>query len=412
MKLNINKSIFNEVYYPYLLDYSKRFEVYYGSAGSGKSVFITQKLLVKALKSTRRILVARKTARSNEASTFRLFIDTLNQFQLTPYCTINKTTEKITLPNNSEIMFTGLDDREKLKSITGITDIFIEEATEISEDDFNQLNLRLRSRAGDLQIYIAFNPISKVNWTFKKWFSDDASVDATTTQILKTTYKDNKFLPQEYIDTIEGYKDTNPYYYRVYGLGEFASLDKLIFSNYHTEDLDLDTLRAFKLEHLVGLDFGYAADPTAIVQAFLDEEHKKLYVYDEVYEKGLLNNEIADLLKLKGLSKSTIIADSAEPKSIEEIKRAGISRIKSAVKGKDSINQGIQKLQQYELIIDSSCFNLLEELENYSWKKDKASGEYTNQPIDKYNHLIDALRYSLQCVDVKAKLKTLPSNTL
>ena len=163
---------------------------------------------------------------------------------------------------------------------------------------------------------------------------------------------------------------------------------------------------------MCGLDFGYTADPTAIICSWIDEDTKTIYVYNEFYQTGLLNNEIAEQLKLMGLTKSIIIADSAEQKSIDEIKREGIRRITPSVKGKDSINQGIQRLQQYQLVVDSSCYNLLEELENYSWQKDKQSGEYINKPIDKWNHALDALRYSLQCLDTRTRLTTLPKNSL
>ena len=163
---------------------------------------------------------------------------------------------------------------------------------------------------------------------------------------------------------------------------------------------------------MVGLDFGYVVDATAIIVSLLDEENKKLYVINEYYKTGLLNDEIAEQLKRMGLSKSTIIADSAEQKSIEEIKRCGINRIKAATKGQGSINQGIQKLQQYEIIVDSSCVNTFEELENYCWKKDKQTGEYINTPIDAYNHCLDSLRYSLQCLDDRTRLKTISKNLL
>ena len=153
-------------------------------------------------------------------------------------------------------------------------------------------------------------------------------------------------------------------------------------------------------------------DPTAIVVSLLDEENKTIYVINEFCSTGLLNDEIARVLKHMGLEKSTIVADSAEQKSIDEIKKCGIRRIQPSVKGKDSINQGIQRLQQYQIIVDSSCANTLEELENYSWQKDKSTGEYINKPIDKFNHCLDALRYSLQCADGKAKIRTLPTNSL
>ena len=177
-------------------------------------------------------------------------------------------------------------------------------------------------------------------------------------------------------------------------------------------ELDPGELRKLHLPQLAGLDFGYVNDPTAIVISLLDEDNKAIYVLNEFYQTGLLNDEIANVLKGMGLEKSPVVADSAEKKSIEEIRRSGIRRIQASAKGPDSVNQGIQKLQQYHLIVDPACSNLLEELENYSWQKDRSTGEYVNKPIDKYNHCLDALRYSLQCVDTKPRLKTLPKNSL
>ena len=409
MKINltIKKEIFNEVYFPFLLDYSKRYEVYYGSAGSGKSVFITQKLVIKALNGRRRILVARKTAKSNEASTFKLFTDILTQFKLLSLCKINRTTQKITLPNNSEIMFVGLDDVEKLKSITGITDIFIEEATEITKEDFLQLNLRLRALVDNLQVFISFNPVSKANWVYKMWFAEGVEVDTNTTRILKTTYKDNRFLPEDYIRAIENYKETDYTYYKIYALGEFASLDKLVFTNWETGYLPPEQTESWDL--CIGLDWGFVNDKTALICSLLDEDSRTLYIFDAWGSVGYTNDRIAKVIEELGYKKSTIIADSAEQKSIEEVKQCGISRIKPAKKGKGSIIQGIQRLKQFKIIINPELNEVIEEFQNYSWKKNK-EGEYINEPADNFNHYIDALRYSLQCS--KTKLKTLHKNVL
>lgn len=162
---------------------------------------------------------------------------------------------------------------------------------------------------------------------------------------------------------------------------------------------------------MCGLDFGYVNDPTALVVSYLDKQNGILYIEQQMYQKGLLNNQIADRVKYMGLAKSVIIADSAQQKSIQEIKKAGITRIRAAAKGKGSVLQGIQKLQQYQIVINPQCKNTIIQFQNYSWTKDK-QGQYINQPIDKFNHCIDALRYSLQCVDVKPRLKTLPTNSL
>ena len=315
----------------------------------------------------------------------------------------------IYLPNQSKIIFKGIDDPEKLKSISGIDDIMIEEATEITLDDFTQLNLRLRSKAENQQITLCFNPVSKTNWCYKHWFANGTPED---TCIVHTTWYDNKFLPQSYIDSLEQMKVTNPVYYKIYALGEFATLSKLVYNNWKVEDFNWKEVhRRGNTRALFGLDFGYINDPTAFICTLVDTTNKKLYVFDEHYEKGLLNDEIAKIITNKGYSKEIITADSAEQKSIEEIRKSGIRRIKPARKGKDSVLNGIQYLNQYEIIVHPSCTNLKEELENYCWDRDKNTNEYINKPVDSYNHLLDALRYAVEELSRGWKLKSISKSS-
>lgn len=402
INIKLSKKLFNETYYPYLLDYKHRYEVYYGGAGSGKSVFVAQKLIFKALNQKRKILVIRKVGTTLKDSVFQLVNDTLKEWKIYNLCQVNLSTYTITLPNDSVFLFKGLDDREKIKSITDITDIWCEEATELAEDDYTQLDLRLRALKPDLQLICSFNPVSKANWVYKKWFASSVQPNGDTF-ILKTTYKDNRFLPKAYINALEEKQKTNYSYYKIYALGEFCSLDKLVFSNWETADFDNTEINGVLL---VGLDFGFVNDTTALIASLLDEENKRLYIFKEWGATGKTNKEIADVITALGFSKSVIIADSAEPKSIEELRRDGISRIRESTKGKDSIIHGIQKLQNYKIIVHPTCEKIITEFENYSWKKDKQSGEYINQPIDEFNHFIDALRYSLQCVKTN-KIKTI-----
>lgn len=402
INIKLSKKLFNETYYPYLLDYKHRYEVYYGGAGSGKSVFVAQKLIFKALNQKRKILVIRKVGTTLKDSVFQLINDTLKEWKIYNLCQVNLSTYTITLPNDSVFLFKGLDDREKIKSITDITDIWCEEATELAEDDYTQLDLRLRALKPDLQLICSFNPVSKANWVYKKWFASSAQPNGDTF-ILKTTYKDNRFLPKAYINALEEKQKTNYSYYKIYALGEFCSLDKLVFSNWEAADFDNTEINGVLL---VGLDFGFVNDTTALIASLLDEENKRLYIFKEWGATGKTNKEIADVITALGFSKSVIIADSAEPKSIEELRRDGISRIRESTKGKDSIIHGIQKLQNYKIIVHPTCEKIITEFENYSWKKDKQSGEYVNQPIDEFNHFIDALRYSLQCVKTN-KIKTI-----
>lgn len=395
--LRLSKKLFNEAYFPYLYQYDQKIEVYYGSGGSGKSVFIAQKLLIKALNDKRKILCIRKVGNSQKESCWRLLLEILSKWDIKKYCKVRISDMSIELPNGSILLCKGLDDQEKIKSIVGITDIWCEEATELSEEDFLQLQIRMRSQKNDMQVFLSFNPVSRTNWVYKRWFAEDAKDKPF---ILKTTYKDNKFLTQQYIETLEELKETNPYYYKVYALGEFASLDKLVYNNWEILDFDY---REIKGDLLIGLDFGFSQDPSAIIASILVDDD--LYIFKEYYKSGLTNPEIANVIKALGFSKSVIIADSAELKSIQELRQDGIYRIRPATKGPDSIRHGIQKLQQLNIHVHPDCVSTITEFQNYSWKKDRKTGEYVNQPIDDFNHLMDALRYSLQ--SSKKKLRTI-----
>lgn len=412
MKLNIHTNIFNPPYRKDLTDFSKRFLVLYGGAGSGKSYYCAQKLVYKALLSKRKILVLRKVNKTTKNSTFQLLLDTLNQFGIFDRCSINKTDFTIVLPNGSIFLCSGLDDPEKIKSITGLTDAWLEEATEFSLDDFSQINLRVRDPiAKDQQIFLTFNPVSKANWCYIQFFAENPELEDFRKQvkIIHTNYLDNPHLPEAYVNTLLMMKATNPVYYGIYALGEFGSLDKLVYQNWQVLDFDATKLKGTLL---CGLDFGYTNDPTAFVASLLVESENRIYIFKEWGDTGYLNDEIAEQIKAMGFAKSLIMADSAEQKSIEEIKRLGVNRIKPCAKGKGSILQGIQKIQQYELIVHPSCGRIVEELENYAWAKDKQTNEYINEPIDKYNHFLDALRYSMQCLDARSQLTSMDKKLL
>ena len=394
INLLLSKNQFNAVYLPLINDYSHRYEVLYGSAGSGKSVFVAQKIIYRACQSPCKILVIRKYGTTIKDSVFDLVLSMLKKWQIYKYCKISYSVYQITLPNGSVILFKGLDDSEKIKSINGLNSIiWVEEATELTEEEFTQLDLRLRD-GDNLQLIATFNPISKANWVYKKWFAPEA-IKNDNTFILRTTYKDNRFLPDEYIKSLEEKQLTNPTYYKIYALGEFCSLDKLVYTNWRLGTVEDKS--NFKLA--IGLDWGYSNDLTALTIGYIDQENMIFYIDDSWCSTSKTNKEIAEVIKYKGLSKSLIIADSAEPKSIEELKREGIYRIRPSVKGPDSIIHGIQLLQQYKLVVNPNCTEVITELENYSWKKDKKTNEYINEPIDDWNHHLDAIRYSLQCVD-------------
>lgn len=385
----LNKKAFNKWIYDIIDDYSNRIEVYYGGAGSGKSYGAFQKVLLKALKSKRRVLVVRKVGATLKVSVWALMLSLLNASGMYSFSKINKSDFEIELPNGSIFIFKGLDDPEKIKSITDITDIVIEEATELTEDEFTQLNLRLRPKEKNPQIYMMFNPISKTNWVYNYFFCGNKPDNCL---VISTTYKDNKFLSKDYYKELEKLKDRNPAYYRIYALGEFATLDKLVFPTYTTKIISDDDVKG--LPRWIGLDFGYINDPSALVWGNMDTKNKKIYVRGEYVRKGMKNDEIAETMIDLGIHKDKSYGDCAERKSIDEIKDKGIN-IDPTEKGKGSIIHGIQWIAQYELIVDERCYKVLEELENYTWKKDKKTGEYINEPVDTFNHTIDAIRYGL-----------------
>ena len=286
---------------------------------------------------------------------------------------------------------------ERIKSIAGIDDIWVEECTEINDFDFDQLTLRLRSKNPYNQVFCSFNPVSKSNWVYNRWFDENSpTYDVTNTMVLHTTYRHNKFLPQDYIDNLMTMKKTNPAYFRIYAEGEFATLSKLIYTNWEVQEFDYRQILKEKYDRkaIFNLDFGYTNDPTAFGCEILDEANKIIWVFDEFQEKGLLNDEIATKIADLGYRKEVIVCDSAEPKSIEELKRNGITRAVASIKGRDSIINGIQLLQQYKIIVHPKCKYIQEELKNYCWKKDK-DGNYINTPIDKFNHGLDSLRYGV-----------------
>lgn len=402
--LRINRMMFNDVYYPWLQNYRHRYEVYYGGAGSGKSVFIAQKLLVKAINRKRKVLVIRKYGTTIRDSVFQLVIDTLKKWEIYEYCKINLSTFTIILPNGSVFLFKGLDDSEKIKSITDITDIWCEEATELSLDEFTQLDLRLRALVEDLQIFCSFNPVSKANWVYKKWFAPDAVYDKAQTFILHTTYKDNRFLPAAYIAALEDKINTNPTYYKIYVLGEFGTFEGLVITNWRKEEFDFMEL-AQRLEHRAGIDLGWT-DPSAIIDTLYDRNNRIIYVFNEFYKSGQQLSQLAEAIKNMNLARTKLYVDSAEPRSIQYFRNNQINAV-AAQKGQDSVKAGLMFLQDHLIIVHPSCTSFITELENFSYIKSKVTGEYTEDTTHEWSHAIDACRYAYSDIYTNKQLKSI-----
>ena len=404
--ININKEkCFLPCYQPYIEDYSNRYNVYYGGRGSGKTIFVMQKLLLKALKEKRMILLMRKTTSNCKFSVWKELKEAVERFKLTKYFTFYESdyTAVCTL-TGSIFKCTGLDVAEKIKGFSEISDVLLEEATEFTPEDIDLIDGTVRSVKYELplQLYFLFNPVSKANYVYKR-FGFDTGIVPPNTFVLKTTYLDNPYLSQDYIERMEHMRQINPTRWKIEALGDFVSLDKLVFQNWKSEEFDHASIKG---QLIVGLDFGFVNDITALTAGVVDEDNKRIYIFKEWGDTNKTNEEIAAIITSLGFSKSVIVADCAEPKSIEELKRKGIMRVVACAKGKDSILHGIQRLQQYEIIVHPNCTGIITEFENYAWRKDKTTGEYINEPIDDFNHYIDSLRYALQSVDNSRKLKT------
>ncbi|HEC2198202.1 TPA: PBSX family phage terminase large subunit [Staphylococcus delphini] len=414
VSLNFNQpsKVFNKNIFEILFNYDNFTEVHYGGGSSGKSHGVIQKVVLKALKDweyPRRILWLRKVQSTIKDSLFEDVKECLINYGIWDMCLWNKTDNKVELPNGAVFLFKGLDNPEKIKSIKGVSDIVMEEASEFTLNDYTQLTLRLRERKHKLkQIFLMFNPVSKLNWVYKYFFEHGKPMKGVL--IRQSSYKDNKFLDDMTRDNLELLATRNPAYYKIYALGEFATLDKLVFPKY--EKRIISDKEVGHLPSYFGLDFGYVNDPSAFIHVKIDSDNKKLYVMSEYVKKGMLNNEIAQVINDLGYSKEKITADSAEQKSIMEIKANGVNRIVPAMKGKDSVMAGIQFISQFDIVIDERCYKTIEEFDNYTWKKDKNTDEYYNEPVDTYNHCIDALRYAVEALTIQKKRQKKDKNAL
>ena len=395
-KLILPRSALNPVYIP-CLDAPERYQIYFGGASSGKSCFLATRLVLDTL-SGRNTLIVRNVAKTLRTSCMNEVHKAINRLNLHAAFRINRTDMTITARNNgAQMIFCGLDDVEKIKSITPqcgpLTDVWIEEATEIAYTDFKQLDKRLRGQTRHVKrMTLSFNPIYKTHWLYREFFSgfDESRPFHRSGDllILKTTYRDNRFLTEDDVKALENERD--PYFHAVYTLGQWGTLGENIFTNWHTEDLS--ALQSSE-KCLYGLDFGFSSDPCACVKCLYDRARKRVYVLSELYEKGLTNDVLAQRLHTFAPHRY-ITCDSAEPKSIMDLKRYGVGAL-PARKGPDSLMHGVQWLRAQEIVVDTRCPNMVRELTLYQWKRDR-SGCVLREPQDRDNHLIDALRYALE----------------
>lgn len=389
----------NDAYIPYLND-TTRTQIFFGGSSSGKSFFLAQRVVMDVLKG-HNYLIVRNVANTIKRSVYNQIVKTIIDFNLSEVFQMSKSEMVITCKrNNRQILFGGLDDPEKLKSITPIdgviTDIWIEEATETAREAYKQLTKRLRGATPDgigKRIIFSFNPILQTHWIYQEffWNWDDSKnlYKSDDLLILKTTYKDNKFLTDEDIYALE--HETDPYFYNVYTLGNWGVLGKVIFKNWRTEDLS-DVIPSFDNIYN-GIDFG-VTDPNAFIRVHVNEGQKQIFVFNEYKKSNTLIDELAEELNNRISKDEFIVGDPQGAQAILELNNRGITVI-PAKKGPNSINDGISWLKEYEIIIDIHCQEFKNEIRSYHWQEDKL-GNALPKPVDKDNHLIDALRYATE----------------
>ncbi len=379
-----------------------RYRVCKGSRASKKSKTMALWTIESIMKyPDANMLVIRKTERTLRTSCYtdlkwavhRLGVDAWWDFKLSPLEIEYK-------PTGQKIYFRGLDDPLKITSISVdkgcLCWLWIEEAYEImSEDAFNMLDESIRGEVPEglfKQITLTLNPWNEKHWIKKRFFDVQGDPDILA---ITTNYLCNEWLDEADKRVFERMKTQNPRRYAVAGLGNWGIVDGLVYENWKEEAFDIEKVK--KIPGVVscfGMDFGYTNDPSTLFCGLYDKDNKRLYVFDELYEKGLSNRRIYERVSEMGYLKEKIIADSAEPKSIDELKGYGM-RVKGARKGKDSVLNGIQWIQDLEIIIHPRNVNFLTEISNYTWDKDKF-GNKLNQPIDDFNHILDAMRYALE----------------
>lgn len=347
-------------------------------------------------------LVVRKTERTLKDSCYADLKWAIYRLGVEDYWKATVNPLEITYtPTGQKILFRGFDDAMKLTSITVDRGVlcwcWVEEAYEITrEADFDMLNESIRGQVPEglfKRFTITFNPWSDKHWLKRRFFDvpDDENKLSMT-----TNYLCNEWLDENDRKLFEDMKETNPRRYRVAGLGDWGIVDGLIYDKWVEEDFNWrDVSRQTGVKSVFGLDFGYTNDPTALFCGLIDTQTKDLWVFDEMYQKGMSNEQIYEEVVHMGYSKEKITADSAEPKSIDRLYNLGLRRIKRARKGKDSINNGIDYIQDYKIHIHPKCTNFITEISNYIWDEDK-TGAKINKPIDDFNHLMDAMRYALE----------------
>lgn len=350
------------------------------------------------------LLVVRKVFRTLKDSCFTELKWAVNRLEVSEFWEIKESPLEMTYkPTGQKIYFRGLDDPLKVTSITVekgyLCWCWVEEAYEIGDENaFNMLDESIRgaipAETGLFkQVTLTFNPWNEHHWLKKRFFDNPDG----ETLAMTTDYTCNEWLDDNDKKLFETMKINNPRRYRVAGLGEWGIVDGLVYESWEEKAFDFDEIRALSgIRSAFGLDFGYANDPTALFCGLVDTKAKAVWVFDEIYKRGMSNEAIADAVIKAGFAKERIKADCAEPKSIDRLYELGLSRIRAARKGKDSVNSGIDFIRGFHIFVHPKCVNFITEISNYTWDIDRKTGEKINRPVDDFNHLMDAMRYALE----------------
>lgn len=407
INLTLKQSLFAPKFLPLLMDYSTRWEVYYGGAGSGKSYFITQKIITRCCREPIRVLVCRRYGTTLRNTCFSLFKEILNKWQLTPYVKIRETDFNIKFPTGAEIIFTGLDEETKLLSLNNISMVWVEEAYEVEKNKIEQLDLRMRGIAENQQIILSYNPISINHWLY-----DFCEVNPPNSfRYVHSTFRDNPFLSPEYVASLEELYIRNPARARVFCDGQYGvDTEGLVLTNWREEEFDVMELAKRGYEHRCGMDIGWI-DPSAIINSMYDRENKTIYVFEEFYQSGCQLSDLVDAIGKMAINKAKIFVDAAEPRTIQFFKKEGINAYPCA-KGRDSVKAGLMFLQDHLIIVHPSCQKLITELSNFSYIKSKVTGQFTEDTTHEWSHAIDATRYAYSDIYTQTKLKTFDKSIL
>ena len=400
-------------------NFKGRYKVVKGSRASKKSKTTALWIIYNMMKyKNANTLVVRKVFRTLKDSCYSDLRWAINRFQVQDYWELKESPLEMTYkPTGQKILFRGFDDPLKITSISvsvgSLCWCWVEEAYELTNEKyFNMLDESIRGVVEEplfKQIIITLNPWNEGHWIKARFFDREAK----NILALTTNYFCNEWLDETDKELFEDMKIRDPRRYQVAGLGNWGIVDGLVYENWQELEFDWREIlnKRQKAKAVFGLDFGYTNDPAAFFCAILDQEQKEIYVFDEIYQKGMQNTAIYSNIEKLGFKKEIIVADSAEPKSIDHLKGLGLYRIKASKKGKDSINAGIQFIQDFKIFIHPRCVNFLTEISNYAWDKDKF-GKAVNKPIDDFNHLMDAMRYALEDYMKNNSVRTIDRNVL